>query len=148
MGVARRTRFAGQIRARRRDRHPSRADQRSGNRVLRHPHANRRKTACRHLRNHILRRHDHRQRPRPKSLHQPLHLRCDAIGQLVHIALLRYVHDHRIIRRPALRRVDLADRLRVQRVSAQSVDRFRREGDQAAFLDHLRRQPYIRFCCS
>ena len=58
---------------------------------------------------------------------------------LIHLADVRDVHDQRIVRRPLLRVEDFLHGDRIERVRAEAVDGFRREHDELARAQRLRR---------
>ena len=82
-----------------------------------------------------LSRQDDSQRPRPKAIHELLCRRRDDSCCLAGPFFIGHSQDERIIAGPSFSDVNAAARVGVEAVGTDTVDRFRREDDQAAVAD-------------
>ena len=130
---------AGGIGGRRRDRQSAGFQHGCGHRMGRHPHGHRRET-CGYLRgNGGLPVKQNGQGPRPESVHQRqgLFRYCTDFRKL---GAVMDMNDQRIVGGPALGGKNRQNSLCVQGIGPETIDGFRRKGNQFACAEQIRRQ--------
>ena len=121
--------LAGEIRRRRGDRHTRAADERPRDGRFRAADGDGVQPGRRAARHQLAHGQNHRQRPRPEPVGQlPRGLR-NVVAVARQLGRLCDMNDQRVILRPSLGLEDLGHGGLVERVRAQTVDRFRREAD-------------------
>ena len=111
----------------------------------RHPERHGLKSSGRFIRNQRRLRQNDRQRARPETVHQFLRLFGNLTHQRKHVLFPPNVNDERVVGRASFCRIDLFGGGSVQRVSTEAVDRFRREGAEAARKQHFAAAPECLF---
>lgn len=130
--------FRGSVRRRCSDGHARGANQTERHRVLGHANGNRGAPAGHDVRHATCLGKDECQRPRPETFGECSRLLRPVGNDGLQHRLVRDVNDQRIDGRPALRVEDSLHGERVESVCPETVDRFRRERDQAARANDFR----------
>ena len=102
-------------------------------------HRHRIQPACRLLRDKLRLGKNHCQRSRPERFRDPADLLRHLLHDLPDVLKLTDMDDQGIVRRSALRGINFAGRLSVQRISAQPIDSFRGKCHKPARTDDLSR---------
>ncbi len=103
--------------------------------MIGHPYPHCRQASGHTVRHGLRPRQDQRQRSRPKRRHQRLCLGRHVTDQLLQLGFVVNMDDQGIVAGTALSRINFLRCCLIQRIGAQTIDRFGRKGDQFALSE-------------